>query len=26
MDRFFPSPRVQIGGIEFPADLIVMGN
>jgi hypothetical protein len=25
-DRFFPSARVQIGGIEFPVDLIVMGN
>jgi hypothetical protein len=25
-DRFCPSARVQIGGIEFPADLIVMGN
>jgi hypothetical protein len=25
-DRFFPSARVQIRGIEFPADLIVMGN
>jgi hypothetical protein len=26
MDRFFPSARVQIRGIEFPADLIVMGS
>jgi hypothetical protein len=26
MDRFFPSERVQIRGIEFLADLIVMGN
>ena len=26
MDRFFPSARVQIRGIEFLADLIVMGN
>jgi hypothetical protein len=26
MDRFCPSARVQIRGIEFPADLIVMGN
>jgi hypothetical protein len=25
-DRFCPSAKVQIGGIEFPADLIVMGN
>jgi hypothetical protein len=25
-DRFFPSTIVQIRGIEFPADLIVMGN
>jgi hypothetical protein len=25
-DRFFPSARVQIRGIEFPVDLIVMGN
>jgi hypothetical protein len=25
-DRFFPSARVQIRGIEFPADLIVMDN
>jgi hypothetical protein len=25
-DRFCPSARVQIGEIEFPADLIVMGN
>jgi hypothetical protein len=25
-DRFFPSAKVQIRGIEFPADLIVMGN
>jgi hypothetical protein len=25
-DRFFPSARVQIRGIEFPADLIVMSN
>jgi hypothetical protein len=25
-DRFCPSVRVQIGGIEFHADLIVMGN
>jgi hypothetical protein len=25
-DRFFPSAKVQIMGIEFPADLIVMGN
>jgi hypothetical protein len=25
-DRFCPSARVQIGGIEFPADLIVMSN
>jgi hypothetical protein len=25
-DRFCPSARVQIGGIEFPTDLIVMGN
>jgi hypothetical protein len=25
-DKFCPSARVQIGGIEFPADLIVMGN
>jgi hypothetical protein len=25
-NRFFPSARVQIGGIEFPADLIVMAN
>jgi hypothetical protein len=25
-DRFCPSARIQIGGIEFPADLIVMGN
>jgi hypothetical protein len=25
-NRFCPSARVQIGGIEFPADLIVMGN
>jgi hypothetical protein len=26
MDRFCPIARVQIRGIEFPADLIVMGN
>jgi hypothetical protein len=26
IDRFFPSATVQIRGIEFPADLIVMGN
>jgi hypothetical protein len=26
IDRFCPSARVQIRGIEFPADLIVMGN
>jgi hypothetical protein len=26
MDRFCPSARVQIGGIEFPTDLIVTGN
>jgi hypothetical protein len=26
MDRFCPSARVQIRGIEFPVDLIVMGN
>jgi hypothetical protein len=26
MDRFCPSAKVQIWGIEFPADLIVMGN
>jgi hypothetical protein len=25
-DRFCPSARVQIGGIEFPVDLIVMGS
>jgi hypothetical protein len=25
-DRFCPSARVQIRGIDFPADLIVMGN
>jgi hypothetical protein len=25
-DRFFPSARVQIRGIEFPADLIVMST
>jgi hypothetical protein len=25
-DRFFPSAKVQIRGIEFPAHLIVMGN
>jgi hypothetical protein len=25
-DRFCSSARVQIRGIEFPADLIVMGN
>jgi hypothetical protein len=25
-DRFFPSAKVQIRGIEFPADLIVMDN
>jgi hypothetical protein len=25
-DRFCPSAKVQIRGIEFPADLIVMGN
>jgi hypothetical protein len=25
-DRFFPSARVQIRGIEFPVDLIVMGT
>jgi hypothetical protein len=25
-DRFCPSTRVQIRGIEFPADLVVMGN
>jgi hypothetical protein len=25
-DRFCPSARVQIRGIEFSADLIVMGN
>jgi predicted aspartyl protease len=25
-DRFCPSARVQIRGIEFPADLIVMGT
>jgi hypothetical protein len=25
-DRFCPSASVQIRGIEFPADLIVMGN
>jgi predicted aspartyl protease len=25
-DKFCPSARVQIGGIEFPADLIVMDN
>jgi hypothetical protein len=25
-DRFYPSARVQIRGIEFPADLIVMGT
>jgi hypothetical protein len=25
-NRFCPGARVQIGGIEFPADLIVMGN
>jgi hypothetical protein len=25
-DRFFPSAKVQIRGIEFPANLIVMGN
>jgi hypothetical protein len=26
MDRFCPSARVQIREIEFPADLLVMGN
>ena len=26
MDRFCPKARVQIGGIEFLANLIVMGN
>jgi hypothetical protein len=26
IDRFCPSAKVQIRGIEFPADLIVMGN
>jgi hypothetical protein len=26
MDRFCPSAKVQIRGIEFPDDLIVMGN
>jgi hypothetical protein len=26
MDRFFPSAKVQIRGIEFLTDLIVMGN
>jgi hypothetical protein len=26
MDRFCPSAKVQIRGIEFPNDLIVMGN
>jgi hypothetical protein len=26
IDRFCPSARVQIRGIEFPIDLIVMGN
>jgi hypothetical protein len=26
MDRFCPCARVQIRGIEFPVDLIVMGN
>jgi hypothetical protein len=26
IDRFCPNARVQIGGIEFPADIIVMGN
>jgi hypothetical protein len=26
IDRFCQSARVQIGGIEFRADLIVMGN
>jgi hypothetical protein len=25
-DRFCPSAKIQIRGIEFPADLIVMGN
>ena len=25
-DRFFPSAKVQIRGIKFPTDLIVMGN
>jgi hypothetical protein len=25
-NRFCPSAKVQIRGIEFPADLIVMGN
>jgi hypothetical protein len=25
-DRFYPKARVQIRRIEFPADLIVMGN
>jgi hypothetical protein len=25
-DKFFPSARVQITGIAFPADLIVMGT
>jgi hypothetical protein len=26
IDRFCTSARVQIGGIEFPTNLIVMGN
>jgi hypothetical protein len=26
IDRFCSSARVQIGGVEFPTDLIVMGN
>jgi hypothetical protein len=26
MDRFCPNAKVHIRGIEFPADLIVMGN
>jgi hypothetical protein len=26
MDRFCPSAKVQIRGVDFPADLIVMGN
>jgi hypothetical protein len=25
-DKFCPSARVQIRGIEFPADLVVMGT